>query len=162
MYCPLVIEGSASDPLNNGSKGKNGNIFFKIPSKSPDNISENITITPELINGSLVGDCILKKTLCTFIRSVKRVFDDNTLLITVSPTDVYDNYWYPFGILGGEDDIDNIYLSPLASIQSSPQYIQGYFPIGINNNLESFNNKILKYLIERPGPLLLFNAMGCY
>lgn len=161
---PLVIGGKLPDPLNNGSKGTNGNIFFEIPSKSPDNISENITITSDHINKNSVVDCVLQRTLYTFIKSVKRVFNDNIQLITVSPTVEYPDYWYPFGILGGEDDIDNIYLSPLASIQSSPQYIKGYFPIGINNDLESVNNKILTYLITRPGPLLLFNAMGstCY
>ena len=158
---PYVVSGSVLDELNSGSRGKDGEIFFEI-TDTPIS-STNIIITSDIIKGDVIDKKHSNQVRLLFKKLIE-VFNENTKLISVSPTPQYSNFWYPFGIIGEESTESNMYMTFMNSLETTPQYIQGYFPIGINNDSESFNNQILNNLTTRREPLFLFNAMGstCY
>ena len=79
-------------------------------------------------------------------------------LLAISPATQYENYQYPF--INNEDD--TIFSVIADECIKETKYIQSYFPIGVNSDIDSNNNKLLKYLSTRQGPLLIFNAMGSW
>lgn len=146
----IVKSGKQYDPVNMGSMGKEGHMFIEI--KSLDDKSEILFLNK---NKSCIN--IILKNINIILRATK---NHDVILKTISPIEEYEEYWYPFGNQEKECEYNEF----LTLLETTPQYIKGYFPIGINNNKCSNNYKILYYLANRAGPLFLFNAMGswCY
>lgn len=165
------LSGSGSIELNGkaylrGSKGKKGTLFFERESKG-----EAGTAASSLIVN--LSEPLIKQII-NYSKSVDELLDaidnkpEKKHLIAISPEKKYIGFSYPFDS-GLESEDDNIQFFIQKKIgadipDENRTYIQAVFPIGINNDSESYNYKILDLLINRPGPLLIFNAMGstCY
>jgi len=134
-----------------GSKGLNGELFWE---------------TYPLPSGRKVTTLIDMKESKNLARIIYRLIPDGVKLIAISPLSEYTNFEYPFINNKTSNWINELTetFDDAHNFQNNKTYIQSYFPIGINQNVDSYNYKILNYLSTRPGPLLLFNAMGswCY
>jgi hypothetical protein len=138
----------SSEAISQGSAGTNGDLFWE---------------TQPLPSGRQATELIDMKTSNLLHRQFKRldeISENKCKLLAISPVAEYENYQYPF--INNNDDT---LLSMIReNIIKETKYIQSYFPIGVNSDIDSYNYKLLQYLSERPGPLLIFNAMGswCY
>lgn len=142
----LIVKIGSNDSdaaIVEGSRGMGGNLFW-----------ESLPL-PQGPKKTEIKSLLESKNLA---RPLNRNAGDNPIsLIAISPVDSYRNYEYPF-----IDTSKSVWTDEIVITNS--HYIKGEFPIGPNFNTESFNYKILYHLITRPGPLIIFNAMGswCY
>ena len=145
-----------------------GTLFFEMESKGEAGKTASsgiVTLSKTNLNGV--------KRYASYARAVHRVNNaienkpEKKHLIAISPEKEYNGFSYPF-IKRNDEPQDLSYILPHLLGADIPyknrKYIPAVFPIGINNDEESYNYKILNMLVERPGPLLIFNAMGstCY
>jgi hypothetical protein len=149
-----------------GSKGETGTLFFEMESKG----EAGKTASSGIVNLSKTNLKGVERYARSAVRRLNNAIENNPEkkhLIAITPEKKYDGFSYPF-IKRNDESQDFSYILPHLLGGDIPDenrtYIQAVFPIGINNDEESYNYKILNMLVERPGPLLIFNAMGstCY
>jgi len=141
-----------------GTLGRNGILFLE-----HRNTLVNTTETSPI----LIKD-IKPPQLRYYFKGLNDIKDNSRLhLLAVSPMPQYHEYSYPF-IYNKEPDgsegLDKLLFAKHYIEDKKKTYVQAFFPIGPNFNKDTNNYKILQNLINRKGPLFIFNAMGsaCY
>jgi hypothetical protein len=148
-----------------GSKGETGTLFFEMESKGEAGKTASSGIV-NLSKTNLNGVTRYERYAVRRVNKAIQNKPEKKHLIAISPEKEYNGFSYPFIKRNDEPSLEEILPHLLGGDipDGNRKYIPAVFPIGINNDEESYNYKILNMLVERPGPLLIFNAMGstCY
>ena len=134
--------------IQNGSKGDKGTLFIEYPY-----LVRGDTGLIDLDKG-------VPKILSRITSQISRDIGDTQIsLLAVSPEKHYTSFSHPFDKEPGELSVKDALLSVIYNKIDTRNYVKAFFPLARGSDK---TNEILDLIVARPGPVILFNAMGSY
>ena len=153
MLILKVGSNDSSGAIREGSRGRDGVLFIEGPFKAIGAQSTTSLFDLRKIPGKQVG---------AFIRSIadSEYSTESANILSVSPEPQYSEFSWPFeDSMRDENKAYKTLLSHLTDKVKTKTYVQSFFPIAPGSP-EDPSTRLLNMIVERPAPLLLFNAMG--
>jgi hypothetical protein len=152
----LILKVGSNDSqgaIREGSRGKDGVLFIEGPFKAVGPQSTTSLFDLRKIPGKQIG---------VFIRTISEsgYLPESAHIVSISPEPRYSEFAWPFEDSMRDDDTAyNQLISLFTDKVKTKTYVQSMFPIA-PGNADDPSTKLLNMIVERPAPLLLFNAMG--
>jgi len=140
---------------SNGSLGRDGKHYMELP------FTKQLTTSDKSILINLKSTSI--KNLSQIVKDLNKILPDDTngYLLSISPIPRYSEFEYPFlPTKENNSELVNATYRMIADKIQTKHYTRAFFPLTIKGR----NKEILDWFVNRPEPLILFNAMAssCY